>query len=49
MRYELSHYERTAIKPMLPVDKPRGVIWLGANAELFGWVLIMSPRPSWTN
>jgi hypothetical protein len=33
MRYELSDYEWTAIKPMLPDDKPRGVIWLGANNE----------------
>jgi hypothetical protein len=31
MRYELSDYEWTAIKPMLPDDKPRRVIWLRAN------------------
>jgi transposase len=40
MRYELSDYEWTAIKPMLP-NKPRGVPRVNDRRELNGifWVL----------
>jgi transposase len=40
MRYELSDYEWTAIKPMLP-DKPRGVLRVNDRRVLNGifWVL----------
>ena len=35
MRYELSDYEWTAIKPMLP-NKPRGVRRVGKNGKSYG-------------
>jgi transposase len=40
MRYELTDYEWTAIKPMLP-NKPRGVPWVNDRRVLNGifWVL----------
>ena len=45
MRYELSDYEWTAIKPMLP-NKPRGVGRVNDRRVLNGifWVLRLAPH-----
>ncbi len=49
MRYELSDYEWTAIKPMLP-NKPRGVRRVNDRRVLNGifWVLRSGVRPGAT-
>jgi transposase len=46
MRYELSDYERTAIKPMLP-NKLRGVPRVNDRRMLNGILWVLRPVPPW--
>jgi transposase len=46
MRYELSDYERTAIKPMLP-NKPRGVRRANDRRVLDGIVWVLRSGAPW--